>query len=149
LGVVALAVWFGGGIVAGFVAPPAAFKFLETERQLAGSIAGYVLGRFQVICLISGAVYCLSWIFARLTGGRPHRWALPLVIVALLLAAYAHFALDPQIATLRDTLRAAGDTPELKGQFGALHQRSVVIFAIQWLLAAAALALHSVSLSRR
>ena len=149
LAVIALAVWFGGGIIAGFVAPPAAFKFLAADRQLAGSIAGYVLGRFQVICMASGLVYCASWVGAWLSGGNPQRWALILVAAALLLVVYAHFSLDPQIAALRDTIHSAGESPELTGAFGALHLRSVIVFGVEWLLVTAALVLQTFTLARR
>lgn len=149
LAVLALAVWFGGGIIAGFVAPPAAFKFLAADRQLAGSIAGFVLGRFQMIALVSGIVYCCAWAFEQLRGGQLPKLALALVVVALLLVAYAHFSLDPHIAALRDTMRAAGESPELKGAFGVLHQRSIIVFGIGWLLVGAALVLHTASLARR
>ena len=108
-----------------------------------------MLGKFQMIALASGIVYCCAWAFEQLRGGQLPKLALALVVAALLLVAYAHFALDPQIATLRETLRASGDSPELKGQFGALHQRSVMVFGIGWLLVGVALVLHTAWLSRR
>jgi hypothetical protein len=65
----ALALWFGGGVVAGLLAPQAAFSIL-TDRPLAGSIAGIVLSRFAALAVASTLVYVATWFLSRLTA-RP------------------------------------------------------------------------------
>jgi hypothetical protein len=139
--ILALAAWFGGGIIAGFVAPQAAFRIL-TDRQVAGTIAGAVLGQYGIIKLCAGLVYSASWLAGFSASRAFSRIALVLVVVALLLAGYGHFALDPKIAAMRDRIHASGETPELTGSFGALHAQSVVLFGIEWLLVGVALAVH-------
>lgn len=142
LAAVALAVWFGGGVVAGFVAPQAAFGVLA-DRAQAGSIAGIVLGRFAVIAMVSGAVYIVAWFLSRL-GARPFKKrALVVVSLALLVMAASQFYITPQIAGLRLQMAGSGATPELQTRFDALHTLSVVLFGIQWLFAGIALVLHA------
>lgn len=137
----ALAIWFGGGIVAGFIAPQAAFGVME-DRQLAGALAGAVLGRYSVLALICGAGYCAAWL-GRLGSGRPFpRPALILTGIAILVVAYNHFMLTPEINLLRETIRSSGETPELSGQFGRLHGTSVILFGIQWVMAGSAFVVH-------
>jgi len=147
-GVLALALWFGGGVVAGFVAPQAAFAGLA-DRQLAGSIAGAVLSTYGIMVLICGLVYLLSHGAARLNGASWSRLTLSLVITALLVVAFSQFVLTPEIADLRAEIRGAGESPELQGRFGAYHQLSVVLFALQWLLATVALLRHTHYLAMR
>lgn len=141
LSVFALAAWFGGGIIAGFVAPQAVFRIL-TDRQLAGSIAGVVLGHYSILKLCAGIVYCASWLAGFSISRAFNRVALILVIVALLSAGYSYFVLDPKIAALRDRMHSQGETPELTGNFGSLHRQSVILFGIEWLLIGVALAVH-------
>jgi ABC-type thiamin/hydroxymethylpyrimidine transport system permease subunit len=137
----ALAIWFGGGIVAGFITPQAAFGVLE-DRQLAGALAGMVLGRFSIMALVCGIVYGATWL-GRLGSGRPFpRLALILTGIAILVVSYNHFILTPDIALLREAIRAGGETPELTGQFGRLHGTSVILFGIQWILAGSAFVVH-------
>lgn len=137
----ALAIWFGGGIVAGFIAPQAAFGIVE-DRQLAGALAGAVLGRYSLLALICGAVYCAAWL-GRLGSGRPFpRLALILTGIAVLVVVYSHFILTPEISLLRETIRLSGETPELTGQFGRLHGTSVMLFGIQWVLTGSAFVVH-------
>jgi len=144
LSLLALAVWFGGGIVAGFVAPQIAFKVLA-DRQLAGTVAGGVLGTYAVIELVAGSVYCASWLAGFLSNRTFHKAALLLVLLALILVLYGHFVVDPKIAALRDQIRLDGGTPALQGEFGALHRTSVILFGIEWLLVGTALVVHLVS----
>jgi hypothetical protein len=147
-GSLSLALWFGGGVVAGFVAPQAAFGVLA-DRQLAGSIAGSVLSTYGVIVLVCGGVYLLSHIAARVGGASWSRLTLALVVVALIIVAFSQFVLTPQIADLRAQMREAGVAPEYQGRFGAYHQLSVIFFAIQWLLATVALVRHTQVLATR
>ena len=148
LSLLALAAWFGGGIIAGFVAPQAAFSILA-DRQLAGSIAGRVLGTYTTIEIVAASVYCLSWVAGILSSRTFHKAALILVILALVMVLYGHFVVDPKISTLREQIRAGGETPVLKGEFGALHRASVILFGIEWLLVGCALVVHIISMAGR
>ena len=113
------------------------------DRQLAGSVAGMVLSQFSVLAMISGVAYCASWL-GRLGSGRPFpRMALILCAIGLLIIAYSQFVLTPEIALLRDTIRSGGETPELAGRFGRLHGTSVVLFGLQWVMAASAFVVHT------
>jgi hypothetical protein len=147
-GALALALWFGGGVVAGFVAPQAVFAGL-VDRQMAGTISGAILSAYAVLTLISGAVYVLSHVASRLSGASWSRLTLILVITALTIVALSQFVLTPHIADLRAQMRGAGVTPELQGRFGVYHQLSVTLFAIQWLLATVALIRHTRYLATR
>ena len=137
----ALALWFGGGVVAGLIAPPAAFQF-AADRQIAGSIAGAILNRFALLALVSGAVYCASWAGMHFMNRAPSRIALILILLALAVVCYSQSVLSPEVAELRDAIRSGGETPELSGRFGALHGRSVALFGVQLLLTGVALVLH-------
>jgi hypothetical protein len=144
----ALGLWFGGGVVAGFVAPQAAFGVL-TDRQVAGSIAGAVLSRYSLIAIASGIAYCGAW-FGASGGSRPYaKVTLILVVIALLVVCFSQFVLTPKIADLRAEMRAGGETPELQGRFGAYHRWSVILFTMQWLLVSAALVRHSMRSTSR
>jgi hypothetical protein len=103
LAAVALALWFGGGVVAGFVAPQAAFGVLA-DRAAAGSIAGVVLGRYTVISVASGCVYVAAWFLSRLSS-RPYRKrSLVVVGAALLVIVFSQWYVSPQIAALRSQM---------------------------------------------
>lgn len=138
----ALALWFGGGVIAGFVAPQAAFGVLS-DRAQAGSIAGIVLGRYTWIAVASGVVYMAAWFFSRLTASPFKRRTLAVVVVALLVIAISQWYITPQIAQLRSQMSAAGALAELQSRFDALHRLSVILFGVQWLLSGAALVFHA------
>lgn len=138
----ALALWFGGGVVAGFVAPQAAFGVL-TDRALAGSVAGVVLGRYAGLVVISVLVYVATWFLSRLTARPFKKRSLVVVGVALLVIAFSQLYVTPQVAGLRVQMSATGVTPDLQSRFDSLHTLSVVLFGVQWLLSGIALALHA------
>lgn len=142
LAALALAIWFGGGVVAGFVAPQAAFGVLA-DRAQAGSIAGIVLGRFAFIAMTAGVVYVTAWFLSRLSSRPFKKRSLFIVGAALLIIAFSQWYLTPQIAALRVQMAGAGASPDLQLRFDSLHTVSVVLFGIQWLLAGCALVLHA------
>jgi len=144
-GTLALALWFGGGIVAGFVAPQAVFAGLA-DRQLAGSISGAILSAYAVMVLICGVVYLLSHGAGRLGGATWSRLTLALVMAAFLIVVFSQFVLTPHIADLRAEMLGV---PELESRFSTYHQLSVILFALQWLLATVALIRHTHYLAMR
>lgn len=141
LGTAALALWFGGGVIAGFVAPQAAFGVL-TDRVLAGTIAGAVLGRYAMISMISGLVYIVAWFFSRLTARPWRKRTLLVVALGLLVIAFSEWYVTPRIIALRSQFGPSGAPSDLRAPFDSLHRLSVIFFSVQWVLSGVAIALH-------
>jgi len=141
-GTLALALWFGGGVVAGFIAPQAAFGVLA-DRAQAGSIAGIVLGRYAGIAVISGLVYVATWFFSGVSPRPFRKRSLMVVGAALLVIAFSQWYVSPQVAALRTQMATVGVTPDLQSRFDSFHTLSVILFGVQWLLAGTALVLHA------
>jgi hypothetical protein len=139
---VALALWFGGGVVAGFVAPQSVFAVLS-DRQTAGSLAGLILSRYALLVTVCGGLYIAAWFLTRLTSRPWPRRRLVVVVAALALVVASHWLLTPQIALLRAQMAAPGAPADLAGRFDSLHRLSVALFGIQWLLSGLALVQHS------
>src|SRR5262250_391807 len=82
----ALIVWLGGLIFFAFVVAPAAFSVLPS-RHLAGNVVARSINGLHWIGIIAGIIYLLcSTIYARLTTGTAHVFAVRNVIIVLMLA---------------------------------------------------------------
>ena len=141
---VVLALWFGGGVVAGFVAPQSVFAILS-DRQTAGSLAGLILSRYAVLVTLCAGLYIAAWFSTRLTSRPWPKRRLMVVVVALAVVVVSHWFLTPQIALLRAQMAAPGAPADLASRFDALHRLSVALFGIQWLLSGVALVMHTSS----
>lgn len=136
-----LALWIGGLAVLGFVAAPAIFATLESVdpaggRAMAGRVFGSVLTAFQPWVWGLGGAAFLLLIVRSLVGPRPHKLALRLagILLMLALAAAGAFYIAPRIDALRaSTPQAMASLPDgdpRKAEFGRLHGLSNVFMLV-------------------
>ena len=121
-----LVVWIGGLIFFAFVVAPTAFQTLPSTH-LAGNMVGRALGKLHWIAIVSGIVFLLSsLLYARLTDGTAHVFAMRHVLICLMLALtlFSQFWIIPHMDTLRaqvgDFATVTLDNPA-RVQFDALH----------------------------
>jgi hypothetical protein len=138
---VVLALWVGGLAVLGFVAAPAIFATLEAAdpaggRALAGRVFGDVLRAFQPWIWALGLAAFSLLIARSLIGPRPHKVALRLgaIVLMLALAGAGAFYITPRIDTLRDStpqpIASLDDDDPRKSEFGRLHGLSSVLMLV-------------------
>jgi hypothetical protein len=138
---VVLALWVGGLAVLGFVAAPAIFATLEAAdpaggRALAGRVFGDILRAFQPWIWALGAAAFSLLIARSLIGPRPHKLALRLgaVLLMLALAGAGAFFITPRIDALRSStpqpMASLADGDPRKSEFGRLHGLSSVLLLV-------------------
>jgi len=121
-----LVVWLGGLIFFAFVVAPAAFSVLPT-RHLAGNVVTRSINGLHWIGIIAGIVYLLSSIlYARITTGTAHVFAVRNVIIFLMLALtlISQFGIIPRMDGLRASVGEIDAVPPdnpIRMQFDALH----------------------------
>ena len=121
-----LVVWLGGLIFFAFVVAPAAFSVLPT-RHLAGNVVARSISGLHWIGIIAGIVYLLcSMLYARITAGTPHVFAVRNLIIVLMLALtlISQFAIMPRMDGLRASVGEIDAVPAdnpIRMQFDALH----------------------------
>jgi hypothetical protein len=119
-----LTVWVGGMWTVGYVVAPTLFAMLD-DRSLAGSIAGRLFTVMSYVGLVSGGLLLLSVV---MDYGKSlfRQWRGPVLVLMLLIIGIGEFALQPQMAALRD----AGLTGANASAFARLHGISQVMFLI-------------------
>jgi len=131
----ALAIWFGGGVILSAVAAPAAFRHAP-DSHVAGDIVGAMLGIWHWIAVLAPVV-----VIVPLVARRGRLW-LALVILALV-AAGAQRAVDVRISAMRMRapvpIRSLAPDDPLRRRFGALHGISVGLMGLNILAAGALL----------
>jgi hypothetical protein len=121
-----LIVWLGGLIFFAFVVAPAAFSVLPT-RHLAGNVVARSINGLHWIGIIAGIVYLLcSILYARITSGTAHVFAVRNVIIILMLALtlISQFGIVPRMDGLRASVGEIDAVPPdnpIRMQFDALH----------------------------
>ena len=121
-----LIVWLGGLIFFAFVVAPAAFSVLPT-RHLAGNVVTRSINGLHWIGIIAGVVYLLgSILYARITTGTAHIFAVRNVIIILMLALtlISQFGIIPRMDGLRASVGEIDAVPPdnpIRMQFDALH----------------------------
>ncbi|HYA24568.1 MAG TPA: DUF4149 domain-containing protein [Terriglobales bacterium] len=121
-----LIVWLGGLIFFAFVVAPAAFSVLPT-RHLAGNVVTRSINGLHWIGIIAGIVYLLgSILYARITTGTAHIFAVRNVIIILMLALtlISQFGIIPRMDGLRASVGEIDAVPPdnpIRMQFDALH----------------------------
>jgi len=121
-----LIVWLGGLIFFAFVVAPAAFSVLPT-RHLAGNVVTRSINGLHWIGIIAGIVYLLcSILYARITAGTAHVFAVRNVIIVLMLALtlISQFGIIPRMDGLRASVGEIDAVPPdnpIRMQFDALH----------------------------
>jgi hypothetical protein len=121
-----LIVWLGGLIFFAFVVAPAAFSVLPT-RHLAGNVVTRSINGLHWIGIIAAIVYLLcSIIYARISTGTAHVFAVRnvILILMLVLTLISQFGIVPRMDGLRASVGEIDAVPPdnpIRMQFDALH----------------------------
>ncbi|MFZ0878316.1 MAG: DUF4149 domain-containing protein [Candidatus Acidiferrales bacterium] len=125
--VFALGTWVGGIIFLSFVVAPGAFGTLGNRDQ-AGAMVGYSLGRLHWIGIIAGLIYLVVLAIDR---GSLAAWlrpaALAVILMVVLTFSSQRFVSTP-LAALRTQMGSVAATPPdspLRVEFDRLHRVSV------------------------
>ena len=135
-----LGVWLGGVCLLSFVVAPGAFGILA-DRDMAGSMVAYTLGRAHFIGLGAGAIYLVAHFLHSTSFPNMARFAAIAVILMLLLTVFSQFYVMSHLADLRTQMGSVDRTPAtdpLRISFDKFHQWSVWLESAVLLLGIAA-----------
>lgn len=136
--VLALVLWLGGMMVAGFVVAPTTFSVLEawdtsTGRVLAGQVFGAVLRRVHLIGYGAAIVMLLVLTLQRVLGPRPRHYGIRVGLLALMLGLmlYSGMALTPRIdriqAEVTGPMNRLPTDDARRLEFDGLHRLSTIL----------------------
>jgi uncharacterized membrane protein len=138
-----LALWVGGGVVAGAIVAPATFRLLPSRDQ-AGALFGAVLERFGAMCHVL-SVWIVIGVFEQVSvAGRVEGPAAVTAVGAFLAVAanvYGTMVLRPRMNYCRSQVESFDAVPPehpWRERFDRLHRRSerVALFGLACALAA-------------
>jgi Domain of unknown function (DUF4149) len=135
-----LGVWLGCACLLSFVVAPGSFTILA-NRDVAGSMVAYTLGRAHFIGIGAGVIYLVANFLNPSTLPTIARLAAIAVIIMLLLTVFSQFYVMSHLADLRTQMGSVDGTPKtdpLRAEFDKLHQWSVWIESAVLLLGIAA-----------
>jgi hypothetical protein len=136
-----LGVWLGGVCLLSFAVAPGAFGILA-NRDMAGSMVGYTLGRAHFIGIGAGVIYLVANFLNATSFPNVARLAAIAVIIMLLLTVFSQFYVMSHLANLRTQMGSVDRTratDPLRAEFDKLHQWSVWIESAVLLLGIAAI----------
>jgi Domain of unknown function (DUF4149) len=122
-----LGVWLGSDLFLSFVVAPRAFRIL-TNRDQAGALVGFALGRMHVAGIFCGLVFLMARLLR--TRSLPSLASAPALCVALMivLTATSQYTVSARMADLRVRIGSiqatAADSP-LLAEFSRLHRISI------------------------
>jgi high-affinity Fe2+/Pb2+ permease len=122
-----LSLWLGADAFLSFVVAPGAFATLG-NRDAAGTMVGFALGRLHIIGIVLGVVFLLARLVRGQAFGGAAAWVTGFVALMLVLTAVSQFTVSRRMATLRAEMGSVQSTPEndpRRVKFNTLHQRSV------------------------
>jgi Domain of unknown function (DUF4149) len=134
----ALVLWLGGMVIAGFVVAPTTFSVLEawdasTGRVLAGQVFGAVLRRVHLIGYGAAIVMLLALTLQRVLGPRPRHYGIRVGLLALMLGLmlYSGMALTPRIdriqAEVTGPMNRLPTDDARRLEFDQLHRLSTIL----------------------
>jgi hypothetical protein len=135
-----LGVWLGGVCLLSFVVAPGAFGILA-NRDIAGSMVAYTLGRAHFIGSGAGVIYLVASFLNTTSFPSVARLAAIAVVIMLLLTVFSQFYVMAHLAELRTQMGSVDRTPAtnpLRAEFDKLHRWSVWIESAVLLLGIAA-----------
>ncbi|HEY4837974.1 MAG TPA: DUF4149 domain-containing protein [Candidatus Acidoferrales bacterium] len=135
-----LGVWLGGICLLSFVVAPGAFSTLG-NRDIAGSMVAYTLGRAHFIGIGAGIIYLVVNFLNPSALPNIARLAAIAVIIMLLLTVFSQLYVMAHLADLRTQMGSVDRTPAtdpLRQEFDKLHQWSVWVESAVLLLGIAA-----------
>ncbi len=125
--VFALGTWVGAVIYLSFVVAPGAFGVLGNRDQ-AGALVGFVLGRLHILGCIAGSLYLLAAMARARSLAAVVKPAALAVILMLALTIVSQWGVTSRLASLRMQMGSVDATPRenpLRVEFDKLHQMSV------------------------
>jgi hypothetical protein len=135
-----LGVWLGCICLLSFVVAPGSFGILA-NRDIAGSMVAYTLGRAHLIGIGAGVIYLVAHFLHPSTLPTIARLAAIAVIIMLLLTVFSQFYIMAHLADLRTQMGSVDRTPSsdpLRTSFDRLHKWSVWVESAVLLLGIAA-----------
>jgi len=141
----ALAFWVGGTLLV-VLAAPVVFRTIPS-RDLAGSVFGEILRRFEIVKQVLSLLLVIGVFVALEQGlrleGRSAAGAVA-IFVAIATNVYLAMVLRPRMGYFREKVgsfdSASADDP-WRIRFDRLHRRSTRVLVLGWVAAAAGLAL--------
>lgn len=139
-----MGVWLGGVCLLSFVVAPGAFRILG-NRDMAGSMVAYTLGRAHLIGIGAGVIYLVAHFLRASSVPNIARLATIAVVLMLLLTVFSQFYVIAHLADLRTQMQTQTGsvdrtpaTDPLRVEFDKLHQWSVWLESAVLLLGIAA-----------
>lgn len=136
-----MGVWLGAVCLLSFAVAPGAFRILA-NRDMAGSMVAYTLGRAHFIGIGAGVIYLVANFLSAASFPNVARLAAIAVLIMLLLTVFSQFYVMSHLADLRTQMGSVDRTPAtdpLRAEFDKLHQWSVWIESAVLLLGIAAI----------
>lgn len=136
-----LGVWLGGICLLSFVVAPGAFGILA-NRDMAGAMVGFTLGRLHLIGIGAGVVYLVAHFLHSGSLTNVARIAAIAVILMVLLTIFSQFYVTNRLADLRVQMGSVDRTPldnPLRVSFDRLHHMSVWLESAVLLIGLAAM----------
>jgi Domain of unknown function (DUF4149) len=122
-----LGLWLGADVFLSFVVAPGAFAVLG-NRDAAGMMVGFALGRMHVIGMILGVVFLLLRLARTQSVGSLAAPVGLCVVLMVILTAASQFTVSKKMAELRGEMGSVQNTAKdnpLRVQFDRLHKASV------------------------
>jgi MFS family permease len=132
------------GAMAGFAATaPQVFAAFGPDRQAAGTLAGQMIWRLNVIGLVLGALALVILLFR--LGERVNRWRSGLLAAALVLALFGALYIFPQMEKAQPPrpIQEYAETDPIRVTYNQWHERSRQVFGGAILLGAGVVILGS------
>jgi uncharacterized membrane protein len=124
-----LGIWTGGIFMFTVIVTPVIFKAFD--RDLAGSIVGRLFPGYFFFVLITVALAAMFLFFAwSARTGTAFRTSVVLVVIALAIALYTNFSLQPRMQSVKQEIPSFENTPPghpLRLKFRKLHAESAVL----------------------
>ena len=141
----ALALWVGGTLLV-VIAAPVVFRTIPS-RDLAGSVFGEILRRFEIVKQVLSLLLVIGVFVALERGlrleGRSAAGAIA-IFVAIATNVYLAMVLRPRMGYFRQKVGSFDSAPPddpWRARFDRLHRRSTRVLVLGWAAAAAGLAL--------
>ena len=122
-----LGLWLGADVFLSFVVAPGAFAVLG-NRDAAGMMVGFALGRLHVIGIILGVAFLLTRLVRTQSVGSLAAPVALCVVLMVILTAASQFTVSKRMAALRAEMVSVQSTPKdspLRVEFDRLHKASV------------------------
>jgi hypothetical protein len=122
-----LGLWLGADVFLSFVVAPGAFAMLG-NRDAAGMMVGFALGRMHGIGMILGVVFLLARLVRTQSVGSLAAPVALCVVLMVILTAVSQFTVSKKMAELRGEMGSVQNTAKdnpLRVEFDRLHKMSV------------------------